>query len=564
MARSLKHRYAIGLAAIVILGFALRAWGFTWGLYDADISRRPHPDEWTAYWLFHWFGADGNLNPCPHAPTSCFFDWGMAFPYAAYGVHTLAHPLLTSLPIHVFGPQAQTSFVYPVLAGRATSLLLSTLTILVAYKLAEVSYGRAAGLVAASLVALSGLLVQLAHFATPDSTTCLALSSTLLATALFVRAPSLPRFMAAGFLMGVAVSSEYHMALLAIPITFAWILAQRRVWWWLVAAFGAALLTYCVINPYILIDFGAFRDAMVHTLRIRTIDSNAQYQGRWAKYDPAWLYVARYPLGYGVGALFAWWYGLGAVWAVVKHKSFEILLLSWIAPYFVLVSVSSAKFMRYSAPLLVPLAVLAAGLSVDLMVWLGRRWARVGVALALGLASAYTFTYDAAYAGMFSSPEPRWVASQWLTRHTPPSSLVGFEELPDGVTNLAYFITTDGFSPCIAQFQTAGLRAPAKFEAIDDYELEEHPRIPQTTVDTFQRALSSSHMYRVVHRVHYVPTFLGMRFPIDDSPHDWRYPSHTITVYAHAATSDPAPSYCFSSLVAAQRALYRPGGRHAS
>ncbi|MGI8969034.1 MAG: hypothetical protein ACR2GA_08030, partial [Chloroflexota bacterium] len=197
-------RRSAPLTAILLLAAALRFWGITWGLHNATIERRVHPDEWVVYWLFKWFGAEHNLDPCPAYPHQCFFDWGMAYPYLAYGIHTLLAPLFSLFPAHVAGPQSDPEFVQSVVAGRLTSGCLSVFTVWLAYLLAVRLYSftgvglgqqsavlshrrgpptvgpetqrvprpaptecaaRRIGLVAALIVALSTLLIQIGHFA---------------------------------------------------------------------------------------------------------------------------------------------------------------------------------------------------------------------------------------------------------------------------------------------------------------------------------------------------------------------------------------------------------------
>src|SRR5206468_4235141 len=130
----------LALAGIVLAGFVLRAWGLTWGLVDSNVSRRPHPDEWPVYWLFRWFGANHNLDPCPSSKSACFFDWGTVYPYFAYGIHLLITPFTGLVSTGTFGRQADMEFVWAVIAGRTTSLVFSTLAIVVVYWIASEAF----------------------------------------------------------------------------------------------------------------------------------------------------------------------------------------------------------------------------------------------------------------------------------------------------------------------------------------------------------------------------------------------------------------------------------------
>jgi len=553
------HRLAV--ASILAVAVVSRLWGITWGLQNANVSRRPQPDEWAIYWLFRWFDQHHNLNPCAQAATHCFFDWGTLYPYLAFAVHSATTPLLALLPSTTFGTRADLTFVQSILAARVLSVMVSVLTVYMVYYFARRAYAPRVGLVAALITALSTLLIQLAHFGTPDSTTILLLYTALLAMWWFVQEPTFWRFGFADAAAGLAMASEYHMGLLMAPLAVSWLLAERKKVVWLAAAVGITLTVYLSINAYALIDFQSFLAATEHTLRIRTVDSGAEYGDRWARYGSAWLYVIRYALGYGTGVLFTAWMLAGVGWAAARRRHTELLLLSWLVPYFILVSLSPAKFMRYSAPLIPGLAMLAAGCACAVLAD-SRVRVRLGALVLAGVAVVYTLVYDGAYLGLFSSLDPRSVAASWLTQHAPRSSAIAFEELPNGLLNLPYFVVDepavgDPYPQCYARFNTGTLAGPEKYVLTDDYALEEHPGFSPRIVEQFRNSLTNSSNYRLVKTVHEVPTFLGVQFPIDGSPHDWRYPDHVIRIYRHESPSNGA-SYCYPTLAAALTALYVP------
>lgn len=543
------------LATIVLLGLGMRVWGLTWGLWNADVERRPHPDEWVVYWLFRWFGHHHNLNPCPDAVHGqCFFDWGSVYPYLAYAVHGITLPVARLVYL---GPHADPAFTQAVLGGRITSVLTSLLTILAVYRLGRLAYDHWAGIVAALLVSLSGLLIELAHFASPDSTTVLLCTLTLLAALRYVRRPSQGRLIVAAVFAGLAAGSEYHMVLLGIPLLAAWFLGPvRRAVWLLVAALAAALV-YVASNPYMLVEFNGFQAAMLHTLRIRTVDSKLEYGDRFNDYGPGWLYPIHYVLGYGMDVLATIWMLLGFAWSLVRRRQEDLILLAWIIPYALLISISSAKFLRYGAPLLPAGAVLAGGFAVAAwrQVNPSRHWLLAAAAASVVL---YSFVYDAAYAGLFASPDPRLVATRWLENHASPGALVGFSALPDGVVNLPYYVSAAGYHPCFSLYKRSRLNGPMQYLMVDSYSVEEHSGYSDTRVQQFGRALDTASNYRAVARIWYTPTFLGLSFPIAGSPHDWRYAAHQITIYRHIATPGGTASYCFPNVSSAVAALYVP------
>ncbi|HZS93318.1 MAG TPA: glycosyltransferase family 39 protein [Chloroflexota bacterium] len=553
-------KYRLGLAGIVLLALVFRLWGLGWGLYNATVSRRPHPDEWVVYWLDRWFSHNHNLNPCPHPgahpAAQCFFDWGSVYPDLGYLVRQLTDPLLAIVPSTAFGHSADPAFVHAVIAGRVTSVIFSTLTVVSVYLFASRAYSLLAGLLAAGATAISGLLIQLAHFATPDSTTTFLVTLTLL-MALLASGESSQRLWVAGVTGGLALGTEYHMVLLSIPIAVAWLLAERRVFSHLVTAAGAFVAAAVITNIYALLNWQAWIDAMVHTLDTRTVDSGETYQGRFAPYGPAYLYVIRYPLGYGVGFALTAWYLAGVVFGFVRRRKPEIILLSWLVPYFILVSISSAKFMRYSAPLIPGLAILSGALLASLL-QSGQSRVRIGAIVLATAAVLWTGSYDGAYVGLFASTDTRLAETTWLKHHVPLHSQVAFEMLPNGLFNLPYFVSSAGYQPCVTEFRSADLAGPMRYVVTDEYSLEDHHLFSNARVLRFKSALAADPRYTLIHEVHYVPTLFGLTFPIDGSPHDWRYPAHLIETYRSNARVRSAATPCFATLAAAIHALYVP------
>jgi hypothetical protein len=512
------------------------------------------------YWVFHWFGQYGNLSTCPRPGGQCFFDWGALFLYLSYGMHALLQPFLDLLPRSLIGPGADKQFVQAAISGRLTSVVLSVATVYATFRLGRAVAGRYVGLVSAAFVAVSGLLIQLAHFATPDSTTLLFLTATLWAAIEHVRSPSLGSLLRTGVLAGLAAGSEYNMALLIIPLVAAWLLAEtRRVGWlaWSLTGLGCA---WIAVNPFAVIQWNAFFEAGLHSLRTRTVDSRIQYGDRWDSYGPAWLYVIRYPLGYGVGFAETVWMAAGVVWGAVRHSRRDLVLLSWVVPYFVLVTLSPAKFMRYSAPLIPALSVLAAELVVVLFI-VPSRWPRVFAGAASLLALLYTTGYDAAYAQLFAQTDTRAQAAGWISAHAPPGSRIAFQEIPDGLLNLPYFVSEHRYQPCFSRFSAARLAGPARYVLVDSYEKEAHPDVTTRQVSSYLRSLARQPGYREAVRIQHVPALGPITFPITASPHDWRYPAHTIAIYAHTSNGKAIGSYCFPTLRRALQVLYVPPPR---
>lgn len=546
------------LGAVFLSALVLRSWGLTWGLQHADVSSRAHPDEWVVYWLFQWFHHAAGLNPCPDAEHDrCFFDWGTVYLYLAYGMHAALSPFTDRMPAYTAGSHTDAAYVYSVLAGRIVSVLASGITIFLTYQIGRQSDGPGAGTLAALMLTISTLSIQLSHFATPDSTALMFSTGSLLAMVTTLHGPDARRFALAGVLAGLAIGTEYHMVLLGVPLVCVWLLTPGRKASMLAAGFASCAAAFLITNPYAVAEAGPFAAAIRHAVTSRTVNSQQQYQDEFTRFGSIWLYTVRYSLGYGIGFALTGCAMGGVVWGAIRRHRSDLILLAWVAPYFLLITLSPAKYMRYAAPLLPSLAVLTAGLAIHLL--RSRHSGLRLVATAFGtLVVAYTCLYDAAYLGLFSSPEPRYAATNWLVHHAPTGSRIAFDFIPTGLTTLPVLVTREGYRPCFAQFETRQLRTPSVYLVLDAYNAQLHPQVAQSSVDRFLAALHRDATYRLVEDIHYVPTFLGLRFLIDSSPHDWRYPSHEIWIYRHTTAQTLDHPHCYDSLQAAINDLHKP------
>jgi hypothetical protein len=254
------------------------------------------------------------------------------------------------------------------------------------------------------------------------------------------------------------------------------------------------------------------------------------------------------------------WLVAGAVWGALHRTRFNLVLLAWIVPYFLLVTLSPAKFMRYSAPLIPALAVLAAEVAVYLVLS-QVRWPRYAALAASLLALVYTTGYDAAYAQLFSQTDSRAQAAQWVHSHVQPRTRIAFQEIPDGLLNLPYFVVRQRYEPCFSRFSVRRLDGPARYLLVDSYEMEAHPDATTGQVHSFLASLQRRAAYRQIDRIAHVPRLGPFSFSISSSPHDWRYPAHAITIYAHTTHGTNVGDYCFDTLPEALKVLYVPPPR---
>ncbi|HET9111918.1 MAG TPA: DUF2298 domain-containing protein [Ktedonobacterales bacterium] len=437
----------------------------------------------SAYTGPNWFFSPNSpLNP--H-----FFAYG-SFPL--YLLAAVAHALawLTSVTHGAFHPSDGGSFDdfnHFTLIGRTLSALFDTGSVVVAGLLGRRLAGRWAGALAAAFVAVIPFEVQVAHFYAVDTPTLFFILLTLWAClALAQHATRRPaeslttRKMVArdswqvwlyGLLAGVgvalAIASKVSAAPLAAPMLLACVYTWRRrgAEAGILAAAGmvaAAILTFLITSPYVLIDWKEFIAQVSEQTALSQGKLDYPYVRQFAGTTP-FLYQLQQMLLYDMGIPLGTLGLAGLGWALSRiWRRWDDdwgILLAWVIPYFIIIGDAYTKFTRYMLPVFAPLAICGAGALVALAGWgmarlsepggprgifalgLGRRlstvwgaqWAR-GVCVVLGLAILLATGLNAlALDAIYSAPNTRVQASEWIYNHVPRGAVITSEVWDDSL-----------------------------------------------------------------------------------------------------------------------------------
>lgn len=411
------------LILILFAGFILRVWHVDWA--DGHLPH-PDERSTIAFYAptIHWPPKGVNLLDKRHSPLNPLWDvehqQRRSYTYGHFPLYLL---VLTANAAHKLAPIAErlgapTDLVKTLdeangvpgfaIVGRVIMAVADTVTVFLVYLLTVSIYGRRrgrkwAGLLAAAFSAFTVLQIQLSHFfaVDPISTTftVLALYGALRMTE--TRAGHWAVLTGVG--AGLAIASKFS----ALPILAAPVVAGALIWWqgraggqdtgrsrnfiWqparrrqqvtrsgssssLALATGLVLLallvaaaTFAVTSPFAILDWENFRQAVL-------VEQGAMVRGdadfpftRQYRGTPPYLYHiyqhTRWGMGWPLGILaFA-----GLAWVLVKAllrkaSPGELIILSWIVPYFGLTGLFLAKFMRYMVPVVPLLLVFGAGL----------------------------------------------------------------------------------------------------------------------------------------------------------------------------------------------------------
>lgn len=437
-----RWRHGLTLTVILVGAAALRLYGIQW-----DGGYLFHPDERQILVV-----ADGLSLPWPPnlatllSPAS---PWNPRF--FSYGSLPIYLLRLCSYLAGYINP-AYGSLAGSYLVGRALSALFDVGTVGLIYLSGRRLYGAAVGLLAAALVALAVLHIQLAHFYVSD--TPLAFF-TLLTVLLAARASERLRLSASiplGLAWGCALATKVSVAPLAVPVALAWALAARQrhgqepprsgPLTGLLCTGLVALATFALLEPYAILDHRTFVSDVVFESLMASGRIDAPYTRQYIGTLP-YLYLIQQTAVWGLGLPLglAAWGGMAAALVGAARRLWRrqalaaggsLVALSWVVVYFGLVGSLHAKFLRYMLPITPLLCLFAAwGLAA---LWrhcrphpLGR-WAAGGVG---ALVLVGTLLYALAYTNVYRQDHPWIQATAWLCQHLPRRSPIMVEHWDD-------------------------------------------------------------------------------------------------------------------------------------
>ena len=209
-----SHRTStIVLAVILLVALALRLYGLNW---DEGFGWTPHPDERAI--LFKVVELElpppGDLGMLLDAEQS---PWNPGwFPYGSFPLY------LIKLIDVLFGDLPGIGFEDLRVPARAVSALADVVTILITYLIGRAIRSRMTGLLAAGLVALSVIHIQLSHFFAVDTLMALFAAATLYFLLRVVLWGRYSDSALAGLCIGLALATKISVA----PILAAYVVAH--------------------------------------------------------------------------------------------------------------------------------------------------------------------------------------------------------------------------------------------------------------------------------------------------------------------------------------------------
>jgi hypothetical protein len=394
------------LAAILAVGAFARLYGINFGLPHLNTR----PDEGGIAAIVGGI-YDGHLNPG-------------TFYYPALFMVTIAAVLrvlnVLSLPI-----APTTSYR----VARYLSACAGIASILVIFRIGSRLFGRTPAFAAAALLALAFLHVRDSHFGVTDVPMTFMVLVAFLLIVQLSESGATKDVVATGIASGLATSTKYNAALIALPALLAIFSCPaashrplqerlRRAAMYLALMVAAFLLT----SPYSLLDYPRF-------IADVTYESRHLAEGHGVRLGRGWFYHATVTLPYGVGIpiLFAGVVGFFLMSWRDRRKGMLIALFP--ISYYVLLGSGYTVFARYMLPIVPFLCLTAAYTITEAASWLATRVRRpnlapimvgAGVVLLLVPSAQSIVHFDR----LISRADSRLLARRWVESQFPSGTSI--------------------------------------------------------------------------------------------------------------------------------------------
>lgn len=405
------------VGVITALGLALRLWSLGFGLPGVfNMDEKPILDRALTF-------AKGDPNP--HN-----FLYPTLYLYALFAWEALF--FLVGWVTGWFGSLAEFQnayFVDPsahILAARGLTALVGAATIGAVYWFGARLYGRAVGLAAALFLAVAPLAVRDAHYVKLDvPVTLFAVLAHAALAAIVVNPDKAARrgsWLTAGALAGLAISTQYYAAFLAVPFLAVAASDIRRSGRWqtsgslLVWAGLATIAGFAAASPFFFLE----PSAVIRDFReLREVDIDRAVSGglfsSLAEYGELLFTGA---LGYAVCVLSVF----GAIAALTQDWRRGLLLVSFPLAFLAFVS-NTFPASRYLNIVLPSFAVAAAYGAWRLAGFAGSRapYAMVATCVLAAVPGAYD---SARWNTFFGQEDTRTLARAFIEREVPASSTI--------------------------------------------------------------------------------------------------------------------------------------------
>jgi len=519
-----KKSYGLLVVLVLLAAALLRFSGLDFGFPFLF-----HPDEPTAVKRAVLFFRDG-MNPRWFAMPSGYLYF-LHFNYRIYGA------------LKGIG-RFESSETVLYLIGRFWSAGFGLATVLVVFLTGKTLFSARSGLLAAALLAALPLHVLHSHYATVDVPVTFAITLAFFFSARVLERGRGSDYLFAGLFAGLSASLKYNGALALFPLLAAFFIRargwggeggepfDRREWRSLSWAAAVLILVFFAVSPFILSAPGQFfKDLSTQSHYLISYGHGPIFIAT----SPGPLYQLFNVLYYAGGGPFWILAVAGVVAAVVRRRKGDILLLSFLVPYYILISIPTVKFARFVIPLLSFLALLAGRL---LEIPLSRPKLKKAFGAIFAAGTLWTFLIGAGYTRMLTRPDARLAARDWIEANLPQGARLGMIKTETGLIFLDDppwpaphpFLAIEKYPRLLPAFE----KKP-DYLLVTDFDYRDIIRLREKydliRYDLWLKLFRGEAGYEKIGEFYRPPAILGLTFGQPFAPHDMTYNCPRISLF---------------------------------
>jgi len=379
-------------------------------------------DEYQIIWNVFYFIKNYTLMP-EHFNYPTLFSYLSAIPIGLGAIVFYLMGIIPS-PVDIRGLAAVGSML-PVLPARLVSTFFGLATIMVVFRIGEKFFDGKTGVLAAAFLTFSMLHIDYSSYALPDVTMTFFAAFSLLFSLLALKTKSIRNFILAGAFAGFAATTKYNGALVVLPIFsihFIHLYDEKRIlnpWAWIdrrIILSGLAFIcAFFVGSPGWLLRPSPFLRALLYEREHMAVGHLGSF---------GLPYVRHLILFWRWENIIGVFFGLGVVYAGIRRKKQDIVLLVFIIISFLYIGSWQKKDLHYLIFLYPALTLLAARVIFDMLdnVFRGKR--KIGSFLIIGFVLIWPVISTILYAYRHTLEDSRWIAQRWIQDNIPGASTI--------------------------------------------------------------------------------------------------------------------------------------------
>ena len=469
-----KYSTFIILFFIILIGAFFRFYNLNW-----DQNHHLHPDERFLTMVDQAITWPEDFGQYFSAQTSSLNPANQKFNFFVYGTFPL---FFTKLLSEIFNQVTYDNFT---IFGRFISALFDLLTILFVFLLGRKVFSKNVGLVGAFLYSVSVLPIQLSHFFAVDTFLNFFLIATLFFLIKCLGKPSYLFAILAGSAFGLSMASKISAFLLlpGITLTAIFIFAKYKTKTFLLSLIFiiCTLGIFRLTQPYTF-TANSFFDWNVNPLFINNLKELSNFSNPDSMFPPGIQWKNTTPIFYPLRDLLFWGLGLplGILvilsWIAIILQFFKrlsqnkfkifclsfsdqaiLILLIFVFSVFFYQGLQVAKPMRYFLPIYPVLVIFAGNFLMEISSKFNKKIILVFIILLI---------WPSAFMSIYTNPNTRVSASEWIYQNIPAGSTISYEIWDDPLP-----LNIPGFSSNIYQgipFPLYDPDTPEKWQMMQD------------------------------------------------------------------------------------------------